>query len=150
MTADQVISLLGLKPLPDEGGMWAQTWRDPHGTAIYFLMQPDDFSAMHRLTGVEVWHHYAGAPVQMLLLHPDGAITRPDLSDDLAGGHRPCVVVEPGVWMGASTAGDWSLVGTTMAPPWDEDQFELGDRGELCAAYPQAADDITRLTRSEP
>lgn len=147
MNADEVIALLGLEPLPDEGGMWAQTWRDEAGTAIYFLLRPDDFSAMHRLVGTEVWHHYAGAPVQMVLLDPDGAVRRPVLGDDLAAGHRPCVVVEGGVWMGAHTTGDWSLTGTTMAPPWNEEQFELGEAATLAASHPAAVDDIMRLTR---
>jgi predicted cupin superfamily sugar epimerase len=149
MTAEEVIELLGLEPLPDEGGRWVQTWSDEHSTAIYFLMTPDDFSAMHRLTSTEVWHHYAGATVRMVLLSPEGSVEQPSLGDDLAAGERPCAVVRGGVWMGASTTGEWSLVGTTMAPPWDEEQFELGDRDRLIAAYPGVADHIRRLTRVE-
>ena len=61
MNADQVISLLGLEPLPAEGGMWTRIWLDDHGSAIYFLMRPGDFSAMHRLDAPEIWHHYLGA-----------------------------------------------------------------------------------------
>lgn len=145
--ADEVIELLGLEPLPGEGGQWAQTWRDEHSTAIYFLLRPDDFSALHRLDAVELWHHYAGAPVEMLLLEPGGAALRPLLGDDLAAGQLPVVVVEPGTWMAAGTGGEWSLVGTTMAPAFDEAGFELGDRPTLADAYPEAAADIARFTR---
>jgi predicted cupin superfamily sugar epimerase len=150
MDAAEVAALLGLEPLPHEGGLWAQTWIDDRSTAIYFLMQPGDFSAMHRLDGPEIWHHYAGAPVRMVLLHDDGMITRPILGDDLAAGERPCVIVPKGDWMGAESLGEWSLVGTTMAPPYTADGFELGERGLLTDAYPGAAGDIARLTREEP
>ena len=68
MTGAEVVAMLGLEPLPEEGGMWREVWRDERSTAIYFLLQPGDFSAMHRLDGPELWHHYAGAAVEMLLL----------------------------------------------------------------------------------
>lgn len=149
-TADEVIALLELEPLPDEGGQFRQIRVDENSTAIYFLMQPGDFSALHRLTGPEMWHHYAGAPVDMLLLAPDGSASRPTLGDDLHEGQRPFVAVEADVWMGASTTGEWSLVGTTMAPPYDPDGFELGSGDELAAAYPEDADRIAELVRRDP
>jgi hypothetical protein len=148
MTSDEIIALLGLEPHPDEGGMWAQTWLDEHGSGIYFLIRPDDFSAMHRLSSPEIWHHYLGDPVSMLLLQPGGAVEHPVLGKDLTNRQRPCLPVPGGVWMGASTLGEWSLVGTTMAPAWSPDGFELGDRSSLTARYPQAAHRIAQLTRA--
>ena len=142
-----MIELLGLEPLAGEGGQWAQTWRDEHSSAIYFLLRPGDFSALHRLGGVELWHHYAGAAVEMLLLGPDGMVLRPRLGADMAAGERPVIAVGAGTWMAAGTCGEWSLVGTTMAPPFDEASFELGDRAALLAEFPDAAADIRRFTR---
>lgn len=142
-----MIELLRLEPLPGEGGLFARIWRSEHGTAIYYLLRPGDFSALHRLTGPELWHHYAGAPARMLLLHPEGSVDHLHLGDDLSSGERPVVVVVAGTWMGAETAGDWSLLGTTMAPPFDPAGFELGEREELAVRYPGAAEDIRRLTR---
>lgn len=127
--------------------MFRQVWRSEHGSAIYLLLRPDDFSAMHRLTGPELWHHYAGAACRMLLLHPGGEVERPRLGMDLAGGERPLVAVEPGTWMGAETLGEWSLLGTTMAPPYDPAGFVPGDREDLSTRYPEATLEITRLTR---
>ena len=147
MNADEVIAALGLEPLPEEGGMWTRIWLDDHASAIYFLMRPGDFSAMHRLQATEIWHHYLGAPAGMLLLRPDGSFDEPILGKDLADGQRPCVTVPAGVWMGASTLGDWTLLGATMAPPWDPDGFELGDRTHLAGSYPQAGDRVLELTR---
>ncbi|MFP3914599.1 MAG: cupin domain-containing protein [Actinomycetota bacterium] len=150
LDADAIIELLDLEPLPGEGGMFAPVWRTGHGSAIYFLLRPGDFSALHRLTGPEVWHHYGGGPSRMLLLHPDGSVERPVLGMDLRAGHRPVAVVEAGTWMGAETMGEWSLLGATMAPPYDPDGFELGDPQELASRYPSAVDDIRRLTRGAP
>ena len=147
MNADQVITLLGLEPMPQEGGMWTQIWLDDHGSAIYFLMRPGDFSAMHRLDAPEIWHHYQGAPASMLLLFPDGSITRPCLGQELTQGQRPSVPVPQGVWMGASTLGEWSLVGTTMAPAYNPDGFQLGERSLLAGQYPEASDRIAELAR---
>lgn len=145
-----IIELLELEPLPEEGGRWKLAWIDERCGAIYYLMQPGDFSAMHRLTGPELWHFYAGSPVEMVLLDPDGSVRRPTLGPDLVAGERPLQPVATGVWMGASTTGAWTLVGTTMAPPYDPAGFELGDRDELVAAYPAAADAIVALTRLDP
>ena len=150
MNADDLIEMLGLEPMPDEGGMWCQSWRDEQSTAIYFLLRPYDFSALHRLTGPELWHHYAGAAVEMLLLGPGGAVSRCVLGDDLARGQRPMVAVPAGVWMAAATTGDWSLTGTTMAPAFQPRGFELGDPDDLAEAYPDAATDIARFTRRAP
>lgn len=147
MTSDEIIELLGLAPHPEEGGMWARTWLDDHGSSIYFLIRPHDFSAMHRLDSPEIWHHYLGAAVGMLLLNPDGSADQPVLGKDLDDGQRPCVPVPGGVWMGASTLGEWSLVGTTMAPAWDPDGFRLGDRFTLTGQYPRASRRIKELTR---
>lgn len=130
--------------------MFRQVWRSEEGTAIYFLLRPGDFSALHRLIGPELWHHYVGAAVRMLLLHPDGSVERRMLGVDLQNGERPVIAVEAGIWMGAETTGDWSLLGTTMAPPYDPDGFVLGDRERLITRYPDAADDIRRLTRLTP
>ncbi len=147
MRASEIIELLGLEPLPDEGGFFAETWRDAHGSAIYYLLVPGDFSALHRVDAAELWHHYAGATVEMLLLHPDGRVDTPALGSELTSGQKPCVTVPAGSWMGAATTGEWSLMGTTMAPPYHQEGFELGDADELTARYPSAADAISRLVR---
>ena len=66
--ADEVAAILSLVPLPEEGGRWAQTVLDGDSSAIHYLLTDGDFSAMHRLDGQEVYHHYAGAPAALLLL----------------------------------------------------------------------------------
>lgn len=147
-TADEVIERLDLEPLPVEGGWYAVVWRDGACSAIHYLVRPGDFSALHRLTVTELWHHHAGAPARMLLLGPDGSVERPVLGGTVATGWlRPVVPVPAGTWMAAETVGAWSLLGTTVAPPFEPEHFELGVREDLAARYPAAADDIARLTR---
>lgn len=145
--AAAVIAELGLVPLPDEGGMYRQTHLDEHSSAIYYLLAGDDFSALHLLDGVEVYHFYAGSPARLLLLGPDGSVAEPVLGPDLAAGQRPQLVVPAGVWQGSSSLGEWTLLGTTMAPPYHDDGFVLGDRAALQQQYPAAAERIASLTR---
>ena len=95
-----------------------------------------------------MYHHYAGDPALLLLLHPDGQVTEPVLGPDLEGGQRPQVLVPAGVWQGSSTLGRWSLLGTTMTPPYTDEMFELGRRDDLLGEWPTATARITDLTRA--
>ena len=104
---------------------------------------------MNRLKSVEVYHYYAGAPAQMLLLNPAGKIEEPVLGSNLDSGHRPQVIVESGVWQGSRTTGEWTLLGTTMAPPYSQEMFQLADREELLKGWPDSRQKIYELTRSD-
>lgn len=169
LTAEQVIELLRLEPLPVEGGYYRETYRadetldaatlparygNPraYGGAIYYLLHGDHFSALHRLLTDEIYHFYLGQPVEMLLLYPDGHDEVVRLGTDLAMGERVQVVVPRGVWQGsrlADRADGFALLGTTMAPAYDQADFELGAREALVTAYQQHADLIPALTREE-
>ena len=128
--------------------MYVQTLVDDHSTAIYYLLEHSEFSALHRLSSTEVFHFYAGAPARMLLLREDGSFEQPVLGRDLEEGERPQVVVAAGTWQGTSTLGEWTLLGTTMAPGFTWDRFELGNRDELRKGWPAAAARIDELTRA--
>lgn len=138
---------LRLEPLPEEGGLFRQTWATEHGTSIYFMLISPDFSAMHRLDAPEVWHWYAGAPVRMLHLLGDGRAEEHTLGPDVAAGQHPQLVVPAGVWQGSSSTGAWTLGGCTMAPPFTWEGFELGRAADLAARWPAAAVRIRQLTR---
>ncbi len=135
---------LRLLPLPGEGGLFRETHRDEHSSAIYFMLLHDMFSAMHRLMGDEVYHFYAGSPLRLLLLHPNGRVEEPVLGPDVMAGQVPQLRVPKGVWQGSSPQGAWSLVGTTMAPPFDWNGFELAP-ADLASAYPKVASRINEL-----
>jgi len=144
---DKVARLLGLAPLPDEGGLFRRTFADAHSSAIYFLLLAPDFSALHVLTATETYHWYAGSPLRMLLLHADGRFSEPTLGSDVGAGERPQLVVPAGTWQGSAPAGAWSLVGTTTAPPFEWSGFRLGERADLVRRWPSASERIAALTR---
>lgn len=159
MKAAEVIALLGLEPLPVEGGLFRQTWRGPHdpvtkkpsGTAIVAMLtdEPDSFSAMHRLPTDEVWHFQLGDPIQLLLLYADGSIDRPVLGPDLPTAQRLTHVVAAGTWMGARLVpgGEFGVFGCTMAPGFVASDYEGAEAEDLCARYPDAADEVRALFR---
>jgi hypothetical protein len=166
MTADEVKQLLQLQPLTIEGGFFRETYRSRWnvsaeylpdgfrgsrsiGTAIYYMVTAETFSALHRLPGSEVFHFYAGDPVIMLQLCPDGTTQTVTLGSDLACGHQPQVVVRGHVWQGCKLkpGGKWALMGTTMSPGFDYADYENGDREQLCAQYSEAAQLIREYTK---
>lgn len=168
MTAAEIIALLGLTPLPIEGGHFRETWRSPLtidrsmlplryaadksvGTAIYYLLthDPDSFSALHRLPTDEVYHFYLGDPVEMLLLSPDHAVRRIILGPNIGAEQHVQFVVPAGTWQGSRliAGGEFALLGTTMAPGFDPADYQPASREELCNEFPAAADLIRTLTR---
>lgn len=117
---------------------------------IYFLLRSAEASALHRIEQDEVWHFYAGAPVTLHEIRPDGTYVQQTLSREVERGHRLQAVVPAGTWFGATIAAgspDYALVGCTTAPAFDFSDFELGERAELLQAYPEHRDVIERLTR---
>ncbi len=157
-TAAAIIAALQLEALPNEGGFFCPTYRSalclPNGraagSAIYFLLTPEGFSALHSLLTEELWHFYAGDPVEHLCLDPaTGNGTKTQLGPDILNGQRPLLVVPAGTWQGARLApgGRWALLGCTMSPAWDEREFLLAERTPLTSAFPQWAEEIHALTR---
>ncbi len=126
MTAADIIARLGLQPHP-EGGHYRETFRDPRevdgraaSSAIYYLLAAGERSHWHRIDAVEVWHWYAGGPLELAM--PQETLS---LGPDLAAGQRPQVIVPAGVWQSARPLGDWSLVGCTVAPAFLFERFEM-------------------------
>jgi predicted cupin superfamily sugar epimerase/mannose-6-phosphate isomerase-like protein (cupin superfamily) len=168
--ARKLIDHLGMEKIPVEGCWFKVTYSSADklaadalparygtpriaGGAIYALVTREDFSAMHRLKTDEIWHFYAGDPMQLLLLHPDGRSEIVVLGSDLLAGQHPQFVVPAGTWMGArpvaGSAEAFGFFGTTMAPGFDPADFEPGYRDELQRAYPAQRELIGELTRAE-
>jgi uncharacterized protein len=169
LTAEQITERLKLVPLTIEGGYYRETYRAPltvprdalpneYGgdrnvsTAIYYLLTPETFSAIHIVKSDEVFHFYAGDAIEMLQLWPDGSARVVIISNHLADGHEPQAVVPAGVWQGCRLVpgGKWALMGCTVAPGFDYADFTLGDPTELLARYPAEAAMITALTKGYP
>jgi predicted cupin superfamily sugar epimerase len=134
-TAADIIARLELKPHP-EGGHFRETFRDTRlandgrsaSTAIYFLLARGERSHWHRIDAVEVWHYYAGSPLTLEIADGDGrrVVT---LGPDLAAGEAPQAIVPAQAWQAAESAGDWTLVGCTVAPGFDFATFQLAPKG---------------------
>ncbi len=159
------IEILQLEPHP-EGGYFRQTYRSdlmiarealPPGfararaasTAIYFLLQGENFSAFHRLRSDEVWHFYAGSPLVVEVIEPEGSRSTILLGDDSDAGQTFQAVVRAGCWFASHVADwkSWALVGCTVAPGFDFEDFEMGKREELVTQFPQHREMIEKLTR---
>ncbi|KAJ6092774.1 hypothetical protein N7486_008063 [Penicillium sp. IBT 16267x] len=138
LSAQEVIEALGLSPHPEKG-YYLETFRDADltddispSTCIYYLLEGEaGLSKWHRvLNAVEVWHYYAGAPMQLSLSWDDGKPTRDIiLGNDFAKGHRPQIIVKRGEWQHARCLGDWTLVGCTVAPAFQFESFEMAPEG---------------------
>jgi hypothetical protein len=135
LTATDVIRMLGLEPHP-EGGHFRETFRDASGrdgraasTAIYFLLAAGEISRWHRIDAVEVWHWYAGAPIELSIAAPDAAAVALRLGQDLNAGQAPQATVPVRYWQSARSLGDWTLVGCTVAPGFAFEHFELAPDG---------------------
>jgi hypothetical protein len=170
MTAAHYIHSLSLQPHP-EGGYFAETYRSAEtiaqsglpprfdgdrsfGTAIYFLLESHHISALHRIQADEIWHFYAGDPLEVFVIQPSGALTTIRLGNNIAGGEVFQAVVPAGCWFGSKPVVDstivdsagFSLVGCTVAPGFDFADFEMADRFALLNEFPQHKTMIERLT----
>jgi predicted cupin superfamily sugar epimerase len=164
-TAEELIALLDLQPHPREGGFFRETYRSDEilanvalpprygqdrsvNTAIYYLLTPNTYSALHRLASDEIFHFYLGDPVRMLQLFPDEQGREVILGPDIMRGQNPQVVVPRGVWQGSllEPGGAFALLGCTVAPGFDHADYQSAERADLVAQYPAFADLIRRLT----
>ena len=151
-----MVDSLRLRPHP-EGGFFRETYRSsarvttPLGTdrsaltSIYYLLTSDGFSAFHRLSSDEVWHHYRGSPLVLELIDP-------------AGRHDSRMLGPDGPWQTTIPAGThfaahvdatdgWTLVGCDVAPGFEFADFHLTTRATLTAAYPHLGPLIAKYTR---
>jgi predicted cupin superfamily sugar epimerase len=121
----------------------------PAATAIYFLLQKDQFSAMHRIASDELWHFYYGDPLIVYEINASGFLTEHLLGNQPGNKQSFQCVIRAGSWFGSAVkdGGGYSLVGCTVAPGFDFADFELAERASLLQLYPQHAAIITRLTR---
>jgi len=130
MTADEIIRRLDLKPHP-EGGHFRETFRDhgeqgerPASTAIYYLLRKGETSHWHRVDAAEVWHWYAGEPLE-LTVSDAHKVEKYRLGPALDKGEHPQIVVPKNLWQSARPLGAYTLVGCTVAPGFTFDCFEM-------------------------
>ena len=164
-TADWWIDKLKMQPHP-EGGYYAETWRSGESisrsclppryggdrsfsTGIYFLVKGGTFSSLHRIASDEMWHFYAGSPLTVFVIDQQDQRREILLGPDPDKGQVFQAVVPGGCWFGSrpQTEDGFSLVGCTVAPGFDFEDFELAGREKLLARYPEHSQLIHSLTR---
>lgn len=164
MNYQDVIQRLNLSPLPEEGGYYRETYRSTKTvksilgtrtecTAIYYLISPESFSGLHWVDQEEIFHFYAGVPVEMFQIDKDGKGKKIILGNDIFQGHSPQVIVPGGTWQGTrllnSHENAWALLGCTVAPGFEYENFHIEDRAALLEKFPHLGDDIKRFTNDE-
>lgn len=160
--ADYWIEKLGLKPHP-EGGAYVETYRSSLqipgegmgisgsrslATSIYFLLKKEGFSSFHKIKSDEAWHFYTGSQVVIYEIDDGGTLLLQKIGPNPENGEVFQHVVKAGRWFAAriEAAGEFSLVGCTVSPGFDFQDFELANRNNLVYQYPQHTEIITQLT----
>lgn len=165
LTAEQIIALLGLKPHPTCGFV-AETYRSqqriprqalpamyegdrPFGSVLYFMVTPGTPIRLHRIRSDQMYHHYLGDPLDVLLLYPDGSGEVKVVGADLAAGMRPQLIIPGGTFhVSRVQAGSrYALLETTEWPGVEPPDVELGDPDKLMSVYPVLRDEIRDFTR---
>ena len=114
------IDKLGLIAHP-EGGYYRETYRaglsiarealppqftGPRlvSTAIYFLLEGNNFSAFHRLRSDELWHFYAGSPIVVHVIEENGDYSELSVGNNPDAGQVLQAVVKAGCWFASRVA----------------------------------------------
>jgi predicted cupin superfamily sugar epimerase len=158
----EVIKKLDLVPLPEEGGFYRETFRSnrivksevlgekSECTCIYYLITEESFSALHAVDQDEIFHFYAGSSVEMFQFTTDGESEITTIGNDIFNDEIPQVIVPNGVWQGTKLKepkeGAWALLGCTVAPGFEIENFHIESRSELIQRFPHLKEQITRFT----
>jgi predicted cupin superfamily sugar epimerase len=149
-SATEIIESLQLRPLPDEGGFFREAYRDTSLSTYYYLITNDNFSALHSMTGTHLWNFCAGDPASMIIISPEGELTKRTLGHNLRADHSLQAVVTANFLQGTRLlpGGIWALFSCTILPPFEPTQFKYGQRTEMIQKYPHLFDIISRYSNS--
>lgn len=159
------IEKLNLQPHP-EGGYFAEVYKSDefinkenlpkrysrpraYSTSIYFLITSENFSSFHRIKSDETWHFYYGSAIKLHIIDEKGSYFIIKLGNNLDNEEVFQFTIKRGVWFAAEVinADSYSLIGCTVSPGFDYDDFELGKRKMLIKEYPEYELIIKKLTR---
>ena len=150
-----IIDVLELEPHP-EGGFYREIYRNDElvtrennqsrsaGTAIYFLLPEGICTDWHRLEVDELWHFYEGNELILEIINTEGKFQQLKLCDSLAKEDRYQQLVPKNCWQRAYSTGSYSLVGCTVTPGFEFEDFEKVSSSSLAEQYPNFASEIKR------
>ena len=113
--------------LHPEGGHFKESYRDNYVSLIYYLLKKGEKSHWHRLTKNEILHFYCGDPLIIYLSENGNDIHKILLNN--SEDQLSHFVVNSGTWFSMETKGEYSLIGCTVSPPFDYNDFELAAPG---------------------
>jgi predicted cupin superfamily sugar epimerase len=165
MLKEELIKVFELQPHP-EGGFFKETYRSNgvigsnsnekhfpshrnYSTAIYFLIEKNNFSSFHRIKSDEVWHFYEGDALEVIEIDLNGNLIKTKVGKDILNGQKFQYMVKAGHWFGSRVlkGGEFSFVGCTVSPGFDFNDFEIGKKEELIKLFPQHQKIISELSR---
>lgn len=134
---------VNIKSLPDR-----YTSFRSFSTSIYFLLKSDEFSAFHRLKSDEIWHFYEGSSIVIFAISPDGTLSKTYVGNNCDKGERFQLLIPKGFWFAAivNALDSFSLVGCTVSPGFDFEDFEMGKKSDLEKKFPQHKKIISKYT----
>ncbi|MDO8527201.1 MAG: cupin domain-containing protein [Deltaproteobacteria bacterium] len=158
LSVENLVSLFDLQPHP-EGGYYKETYRAEgtlntprgnrnHATAIYYLLTEGTQSRLHRLKQQdEIMHFYLGDPLTLVEILPDGKIENTILGQDVLSGQKLQHVIKAGHWFALypNPGSRFGLIGCTVSPGFEFDDFEMDKKTELLQKFPHAKDIIEKL-----
>jgi len=163
--AKKYIEKLQLKPHP-EGGYYKEIYRAGNmilpehlpkrykssrnfSTSIYFLLEGNQASHFHRLKSDEQWHFYDGSSIVIYVIEEGGNLNKIILGRNIEKGESLQTIIKHNSWFAAelSDKSSFALIGCTVAPGFDFNDFNLGKRDELVDIFPQFKELINKLTK---
>jgi predicted cupin superfamily sugar epimerase len=162
---DTIVEKLQLIPHKVEGGFYRETYRASEytlraalpqrfdgdrafATSIYYVIPPGQISSLHLMLAAETWHFYLGSPIKLVEIAADGSLTETLMGADILAGEVPQHTVKHDRWLGAWNVNEdeYSLVGCTVAPGMELDDYVHGERDDLLKMFPQHRDLVMKLT----
>ncbi len=118
-------------------------------SSIYYLLGPGDFSAFHRLKSDEIWHFFEGDCLIVHFLNADGSYTQHKMGSNIAHGEVFQLLIPHGTWFAAQpdNVTGYTLIGCTVIPAFEYEDFEIGDFGDLSTLFPQHTELVRRFCR---
>ncbi|WP_373480573.1 cupin domain-containing protein [Geminocystis sp.] len=164
MNGEYWIKKLNLQKHP-EGGYYRETYRSKDiinqdklliryndsrnvSTAIYYLLLGEEFSAFHKLKSDEIFHFYSGSTLLVYIIDNQGECHEFKVGNNPDNDEVLQLVIPQGCWFASyvSQPQSYSLIGCTVSPGFNFEDFTLGNSEELITLYPHHIDIITKLT----
>ena len=165
INADYWINKLKLEAHP-EGGYFREIYRSEEeinqgslpdryngkrnlSTSIYFLLKENGRSLFHKLKSDEIWHFYSGSALTVYIIEENARLDRLILGSNFESDEQFQIIIRKNQWFGAviNDKKSYSLIGCTVTPGFDFNDFEIGDRSNLLKLYPEHRNIIELLTK---